>query len=423
MNLQLAKGTRDLPPERKLAKERIIAVLRRKFEAYGFSPLETPIIERYETLVAKFAAGEGTDVSNEIFKFRDQGKRELGLRFDLTVPLSRYIAMNPQLKLPFKRYEIGEVFRDGPVKQGRFREFWQCDVDIIGVQEVAAEAELLILAADIFRELGLEVVIKINHRRLLNSILESIGIPAAKREQVILAIDKIEKLGLGQVKKELQRKRLSGQQVKDIIAVFSGNNIEKIKGKIGSEEGRQAVKEIRQLQELLEAGQVSATVDLSLARGLSYYTGMVFEVFLRKGEITSSVAGGGRYDDMIGQFSGRKIPAVGISFGVDVLSEVMQGAASGVTQALLIPIRTLPACFTLAQKLRDAGISTEVDLQQRGPGKALEYCHAKGIPIALFLGPTELAEGKVKLREMGSGEEQLVPAESIAEAITKALKR
>ncbi|MBI1968963.1 ATP phosphoribosyltransferase regulatory subunit, partial [Candidatus Woesearchaeota archaeon] len=176
MELQTAKGVRDIPPEEKLLKNQVVRTIQAVFELYGFQPLETPILERYETLTAKFAAGEASDALKETFKLKDQGDRDLGLRFDLTVPLARYIAMNPMLKLPFKRYELGPVFRDGPIKLGRYREFWQCDADIIGASSLLAEAELLALVQTVFNKLQLDVVIKVNNRKILNGLLEQSGI-------------------------------------------------------------------------------------------------------------------------------------------------------------------------------------------------------------------------------------------------------
>src|SRR3989338_2915117 len=175
MELQTAKGVRDIPPEEKALKNKVVNTLTEVFELYGFAPLETPILERYETLAAKFAAGEESDALKETFTLIDQGDRKLGLRFDLTVPLARFMAMNPTLKMPFKRYEIGRVFRDGPIKLGRYRELWQCDIDTIGSSSMLAEAELLAVVQAAFQKMGIEVVLKINNRKLLNGLLAQTG--------------------------------------------------------------------------------------------------------------------------------------------------------------------------------------------------------------------------------------------------------
>ena len=176
MKLQTAKGVQDVPPEEKIVKNKVVSALQETFEAYGFAPLETPLLERYETLASKFAAGEASDALKETFKLTDQGKRNLGLRFDLTVPLARFVAMNPTMKMPFKRYELGPVFRDGPIRAGRVRQFWQCDVDTIGSKSMLAEAEILALVQKAFRKLNLDVVVKVNNRKLLNGILNQVRI-------------------------------------------------------------------------------------------------------------------------------------------------------------------------------------------------------------------------------------------------------
>src|SRR3989344_2904730 len=193
MKLQLPKGTRDLKPEEAIVRNKIVSALKEVFELYGYNPLETPAFERFDILASKYAGGD--EILKETFKLKDQGNRELGLRYDLTVPLARYVGTNPNIKLPFKRYQIGEVFRDGPVASARYRQFLQCDVDVVGSSSIAAEAELINLIYTAFSKLGIEVVIKFNSRKLLNDILDYIGIEKSKQELAILSIDKMEKLG------------------------------------------------------------------------------------------------------------------------------------------------------------------------------------------------------------------------------------
>src|SRR3989344_5019587 len=193
MEIQMTKGVRDIPPEEKIIKNKVVDTLKELFELYGFSPLETPILERLETLSSKFAAGEASDALKETFKLKDQGDRDLGLRFDLTVPLARFVSMNPNVKMPFKRYEMGTVFRDGPIKLGRYREFWQCDIDIVGSKSMLVEAEILAVMQTAFAKLGLDVTLKVNNRKLLNGILEQAGIKDG--EPSIIAMDKLDKIG------------------------------------------------------------------------------------------------------------------------------------------------------------------------------------------------------------------------------------
>jgi len=407
--------------EKKIIKNSVVDALKEIFELYGYSPLETPILERYETLKEKYAGG--AEILKETFKLKDQGKRILGLRYDLTVPFARYIAMNPNIKMPFKRYQIGEIFRDGPIKLGRYREFWQCDVDIVGVKEVSAESELLALAKNAFEKLGLDIIIKINNRKLLNGILKSLGIKENNIEPVILTIDKIEKIPLKDFKKELKKKKkkISDKQIKEIIKIFRENRIDSIKGKIDNEEGRQGIKEIKKLQEYLKIIGVNAKIDISLARGLSYYTGTVFEVFLKDSEIKSSVAAGGRYDRMIGSFTGKgDYPAAGISFGLDVICDAIKKAEKlTVADIYIIPIRNLDKCLKIANELRKNSIKTDIDLMEKGLSKNLEYANAKKIPYVLICGPDELNQDKVKLKDMISGREELI---SLNEAVDR-LKR
>jgi len=420
MELQLPKGTKDIPVEKKIIKNKVVNALNKVFEIYGYSPLETPILERYETLAGKYAGG--SEILKEMFKLKDQGKRVLGLRYDLTVPFARYIAMNPNIKMPFKRYQIGQVFRDGPIKLGRYREFWQCDVDVVGVMEMSAEAELLALTKDCFQKMGLDVIIKINNRKLLNGILISLGIKNI--EDVILTIDKIEKIPLSDFKKELRKKKSKENQIKEIIKIFKENEIDSIKGKIDNEEGRQGIKEIKKLQEFLKILEVNAKIDISLARGLSYYTGTVFEVFLKDSEIKGSVAAGGRYDKMIGNFIGKgEYPAVGISFGLDVVCDAIKKTEKlTVADVYIIPIRNLDKCFKIAKVLRKSDIKVDIDLMEKGLSKNLEYANVKKIPYVLICGPDELNQNKVKLKDMITGKEELISLKDIVDKLKDLVK-
>ena len=408
MQLQRAKGTRDFLPEEKLLREKIVSTLRRIFERYGFYPIETPILERFSTLSAKYAGG--SEILKETFKLTDQGGRELGLRYDLTVPLARFVAMNPTLKMPFKRYQIGRVFRDGPIKLGRYREFWQCDADIVGCKDLIAEAEILQMALDAFSELGLKVFIQLNSRKLLDEILAYAGVPEEKRIDAILAMDKLEKFGWDCVKNELLDLGLDEsaiEKIKSCIEVEGTNEekIENLKKILGDSCGLAEVKEI--LTYFPNSEKIRFTP--SLARGLSYYTGPIFEAYLEDSEITGSVAAGGRYDKMIGMFAGRdEIPATGIAFGLDVITDALkQKMPLEKTKAkvLIIPLGTKKESFELAKKLRKEGINVDLAIIERGLKKQLEYANALGIPYVIFLGEEELKKVKIKLKNMQTREE------------------
>mgnify|MGYP002641282391 CR=1 FL=1 len=415
MELQTARGVRDIPPEEKIVKNKVVDTLRNAFEVYGFSPLETPIIERYETLAAKGGAGTSSDVMKETFKFKDQGKRNLGLRFELTTSLARFIGMNPQMKMPFKRYEIGAVFRDGPIKLGRYRQFWQCDVDIVGSKSMLSDAEVLSVVQTVFDNLSLDIVIKVNNRKLLNGILTQAGIK--KKEEAIIAVDKLDKIGVKGVSEELIQRGYKPKQIESLFDLIKeGITIKELKQLITDEEGLEGLEEIDQLFAYLKnIGVKSAVFDVSLARGLAYYTGTVFEAFLKKGKVTSSLAGGGRWDGMIGKFLGgnREIPAVGVAFGLapimDVLKEKEEMKKRSLAEVYVVPIKTVSESLSIIQELREANINTEMDLNGRGMSKNMQYANALGIPYVIIIGEDELKKKKVLLRNMETGDQELLP--------------
>lgn len=410
MELERSKGTRDFLPDEQIVRQEIIGKLKRVFELYGYSPVDTPAIEKFEVLSSKYAGGD--EILKEAFRLKDQGGRQLGLRYDLTVPLARIVGMNPQMKLPFKRYHVGEVWRDGPMGLGRYRQFTQCDVDIVGCRETTAEAELICLAKRVFDDLGLEVTIKFNNRKLLNDILAKFKIK--NHEEVIVAVDKIAKIGIAGVKKELEDKGVTEEQIQELLEAISykGTNEKKLayyKGLVDSD----GLREIEQLLGYLSRLKAEAEFDPALARGLSYYTGTVLEVYLKKSKIESSVCAGGRYDKMIGSLLERgEYPAVGISFGLDRIYDAYleknKVTSKTVTQVYVIPIKTFEESFRIAEEFRKSGIKTDIDLLAKGPSKNLEYANALGIPYVVIVGEEELKQKKIKLKNMQSGEEKLV---------------
>ncbi len=423
--LMNAKGTRDFLPEESIARGKIIEILREIFERYGYSPLETPAIERFETLAAKFAGG--SEILKEVFRLKDQGGRDLALRYDLTVPMSKVVGMNPNLPKPFKRYQIQPVWRDGPVKLGRYREFLQCDVDIVGAKSMLADAEILSIANEVFETLGLNVIIRVNNRKLLNGILDYAGIKENKME-AILSIDKLEKFGLDYVRKELEMKGFERKQVEGVLKILrvKGKNreiLEKLEKLVKSEEGKEGIRELRELLEYCELMNIEIKIDPSLARGLEYYTGPVFEIYLKKSKVKSAVAGGGRYDRMIGMFLGGKkeYPATGISFGLEPIYEVLKEKGierrKTVTEVLVIPIQTLKESIKIVKTLRKLGVKAEIDLMGRGISNNLKYANSLGIPYVVFVGRKELKDGKIKLRDMRTGREVLLETEEIPKKI------
>jgi len=426
MKLQTAKGVNDVPPEEKIIKNQLVDTLREVFEIYGFAPLETPIIERYETLTAKFAAGEASDALKETFKLKDQGKRELGLRFDLTVPLARYVAMNPTMKMPFKRYEMGIVFRDGPIKAGRVRQFWQCDVDTIGTKSMLAEAEILAVVEMGFNKLKLDTEIRVNNRKLINGILNQAGIIKNKeKEEAIIAIDKLDKIGKIGVTKELTERGFKEQQVTELFKLIKKDiTLAQLKNKLKDPEALEGINELEELFNYLKNMGVKTVVfDVSLARGLAYYTGTVYEAFMKNGKFTSSLAGGGRYDQMVGGFMGnnREVPAVGVAFGLTPIMEVMKSREGTMKKNLakvyVVPIKTVKESLQIVQQLRDKGIATDFDLNGRGISKNLQYVNSLGIPYAIMIGEKELEKGKVLLRNMETGDQELLNVKEVVKKL------
>ena len=421
MEMKNARGTRDVSGEDAILRKSVVDTLKGVFELYGYNPLETPLLERYETLSSKYAGGE--EILKEVFKLRDQGNRELALRYDLTVPLARFVASNPNLKMPFKRYAIGSVFRDGPLKTGRYREFTQCDVDVVGSYGMDADAEMIRIALAAFEKLSMDVVVKVNNRKILDALLEKAGVKNEDVETVILSIDKLEKLGKEAVEKELAEKGVAAAVIVKLMQYLSmeGTNKQKIV-KLREIAAGSGLDEIEGV--LKFAGNRDVVLDVSLARGLAYYTGTVFEVFLRESEISSSVAAGGRYDKMIGRFSQqREYPAVGISFGVDVISDAIKlesdkQAEKSVVKAFVISVGEDKKALEVLEELRRAGINSDADYSGK-VGKAIGYANAYGMPFVVFVGKKEVKAGRVKIRNMTSGEEKLLSMEKAADFILK----
>jgi histidyl-tRNA synthetase len=415
-NLQRARGVKDLLPQEKIARNQLIEKLREVFELYGYNPIETPIIERYDLFASKFGIGEESDAMKETFKLKDQGKRDLVLRTEFTMPLARYIGMN-DVKLPFKRYQIGKVFRDGPIKLGRYREFWQCDVDCIGVNNLTIDAELIELTQNVFEQFGLEIEIQINNRVLLNDILEKAAVKEEERDSFIITIDKLDKIGASGVKKELTDKGFSTKQIKEVLEIISikGNNEEliiKIGKKIGESDGLKNVKRVLSLVKNVDNVRFLPT----LARGLAYYTGTVYEVFLKDGkEFSSSLAGGGRYDEMLSGLIGDKkdYPAIGISFGLNAIYDAMEqkkmlGNKKTVVDAYVFAVskEEQDYCVEVVRELRAQGIRVNSDFLGKNMKKNLEIVNNLEIPFAIIVGEEERKEGKLTIKNMKTGEQQ-----------------
>ncbi|MBI1729906.1 histidine--tRNA ligase [Candidatus Acetothermia bacterium] len=411
MELQLPRGMRDFPPEEKILRDRVITLLKETFERYGFSPLETPVVERWEVLASKYAGGD--EILKESFKLKDQGDRDLGLRYDLTTPLARFIGMNPMIKRPFKRYHIGTVYRDGPIKQGRYREFYQCDVDTVGVHSALSDAEFILISLDVFEKLGFKIEVRVNNRVLLRELAEAAQVPSELINSGILSIDKLEKIGAKGVREEMLAKGLSPQAADLWLSYLdvSGSNSEVLQAVQKIVPQSVGAKEMAALLNLLSNTE-SVRFAPSLARGLGYYTGTIFEVFSLDPPFGSAVAGGGRYDNLIADFIGSKdpFPAIGISFGLEPILELLKEREGfkkkTVAQVYVIPIGVTKEGLLIAQELRRAGIKVDLDLAGKGMRANFEYANAYEIPYVVIIGKKELEQGKVTLRDMKTGEEQ-----------------
>ncbi|MED0987842.1 histidine--tRNA ligase [Bacillus paramycoides] len=421
MEMKNVKGTKDYLPEEQVLRNKIKRACEDTFERYGCKPLETPTLNMYELMAYKY--GGGDEILKEIYTLQDQGKRELALRYDLTIPFAKVVAMNPNIRLPFKRYEIGKVFRDGPIKQGRFREFIQCDVDIVGVESVIAEAELMGMAFELFRTLNLDVQIQYNNRKLLTGILESINIPTELTNDVILSLDKIEKIGIDGIRKDLQNRGIIEETVEiicDTVQSCIEFDITDFEKAFNNTLVTNGVDELQQLQQyLLALGIKESTIfNPFLARGLTMYTGTIYEIFLKDGSITSSIGSGGRYDNIIGAFRGDNMsyPTVGISFGLDVIYTALQKQETIASTAdlFIIPLGTELQCLQIAQKLRaTTSLKVELELAGRKLKRALNYANKENIPYVLIIGEEEITTEIVVLRNMKEGTEVKIPLSSL----------
>lgn len=399
------KGAADFLPSTQIVRNRVTDVLRRNFESYGFLPLETALLNYYDLLSYKYESD--AEILREIYKLKDQGERDLGLRFDLTVPFCKVIAMNRNLRLPFKRYEIGKVFRNGPVKLGRTREFYQCDVDCVGVGGVYIEAEFVALTLKCFEEIGIPVCIHIGNRKLLSALIGAVGVESSKTDAVIGIVDKLAKVSREQILADLEKymKKDTAKHLLEVIS-FEVDAIEK--QFVSSEKVMSAVKEVKELWAALGDNAKKCKFTPYLARGLNIYTGTVWEVFDTKGRVTGSLAAGGRYDNIITNFisDGRAYPAVGISFGLEPIMAVLSHNEETVVtpvDLMLIPMGTEVSTQQFACNLRAQGLRVLVYLGGKGVGKAFDYANAENIPWVAVVGENETKSGIIEIKKMSDG--------------------
>ena len=446
----IPKGTRDFGPSEMARRNYIFDTIKQVYQLYGFQQIETPAMETLGTLMGKY----GDEGDKLLFKVLNSGDFlskvsdeelqernalhlaaklcEKGLRYDLTVPFARYVVMHrDELQLPFKRYQMQPVWRADRPQKGRYREFWQFDGDIVGSDSLLNEVELMQIVDTVFSRFGVRVQIKINNRKILSGIAEVIG-AAEKIVDITVAIDKLDKIGLDNVNQELREDGLSEEQIEKLQPIISleGSNDVKLdtiaQVLAGSETGLKGVEETRFILDTLKTVGLKNEIqlDLTLARGLNYYTGAIFEVKALDVQI-GSITGGGRYDNLTGIFGMPGISGVGISFGVDRIYDVLNALdcypkdATNGTQLLFINFgdKETTYCLPAVAKAREAGIRTEIFPDSSKMKKQMSYANAKQIPFVALAGENEMAAGKLTLKNMLSGEQQLLDIEELIKVV------
>lgn len=427
---QILSGFRDHLPAQMIRRRRIIETFRAIFERHGFEPIDTPAIEHLEVLTGK--AGENEKL---MYQWEDLGGRRVGLRYDLTVPLARFVAVHEsEIVVPFKRYHISPVWRAEKPQRGRFREFWQCDADIVGSSSMIADAEAISIAAEALAAVGLSnFVIHISHRRLLEAIALSAGVPSELAGSVFRSIDKLDKIGANGVRSELLAAGIEEAAAGRLLdAVVETGSNEQLLDSLGERlapipTGQTALDELNELFRYLPALGVPAdryVLDVSLARGLDYYTGPVYEALVDEPKI-GSVAGAGRYDGLIGNFLGRPIPATGMSLGLERIIEVVEEfdllPTPPTVAAVMVAVfpGAIDASANIARELRAAGLNVDLSLQpKKSLGDQLKYAHRRKIPFAVIPGEAELNQGIVAIKDLVAGTQWSVRVDQLMDELT-----
>ncbi len=447
----IPKGTRDFTPQEMANRNYIFNTIKSVFQLYGFQQIETPAMENLSTLMGKY----GEEGDKLLFKILNSGDylnnlsneelleknsiritnkiSEKGLRYDLTVPFARFVVQNrDKISFPFKRYQIQPVWRADRPQKGRYREFYQCDVDVVGSDSLLNELELIQIVDEVYRRLKINVVIKLNNRKILSGIAEIIG-ESDKITDITVAIDKLDKIGLEKVNEEIAAKGISQYAIDKLqpILKLSGSNkdkIEQLKSVLAtSETGMKGISELETIFSLCETTQIQTQVelDLTLARGLNYYTGAIFEVKAKDVEI-GSITGGGRYDNLTGVFGMPGISGVGISFGADRIYDVLNQlnlypeTSEEQTKVLFVSFgeKELLFCLPWLKTLREKGINCEIYPETAKMKKQMSYADGKNIPFTAIVGENEINENKVMLKNMKTGNQQLCNIEELIKALS-----
>lgn len=431
---RVPRGMRDILPEQMIRRQYVIDVIRDVFEEFGFEPLQTPALELSEVLTGKY----GPDAEKLIYQAGHiGGKEDISLRYDLSVPLCRVVAMHPQLPKPFKRYQIDPVWRAERPQKGRYRQFFQCDADTVGTESMLADAENVNLIYQVLTRLGFEQFeVNINDRKLITGIGQFAGVPEEQLGGLYRSIDKLDKIGLSRVKDELAENQIPEPVIEKLLALLQiegdpATVLNALSEQLGdSEIAREGIAELEELNSYLTTLGVPDKfyrMNVSMVRGLEYYTGPIYETVVEEPKI-GSITGGGRYDELIGSFSKQGYPATGTSFGIERIIDVMEEfdmfpttVGKTVTQVLvtIFDAELAQESLKLATLLRQDGIRTEVYSRPTRLSTQIKYADTKGIPYAVILGSDELEMGSVAIRNLASREQQIVPRETLVEHIQR----
>ena len=423
INTQNLKGTTDYYGKDQLIRNKITDTLKETFIKYNYQPLDSTVLYNYDILAYKYK--DDAEILNEMYTLTDQGNRRLGLRYDLTIPFCKFIANQKDLRLPLKRYEIGKVFRNGPVKTGRCREFYQCDVDVVGISGQVIEAEQMQMVVDIFTKLGIDINIKWNNRKLMSIIIEDSNISKDKVEEVIGIIDKIEKISRQDFIKELSKIEIDEETANKLLDNFNKSLTDYIETYENDERvvACEAIQEIKTLSSYIEKLNLSdnTTFTPTLARGLSIYTSTVFEFFDKKERLTCSLGGGGRYDKIITDFidDGNIYPAVGLSFGLEPIYTIIKDEMSSdnLIDAYIIPMGTEVESLMLARNLRQNNINVIVEMNNRKLKKCFEYASKENIKYVIVVGSDEIQENMYTIKDMTTSEQLKLPYNELKDYI------
>ena len=409
MKLMNVKGTYDYMPNDMKIRNNVLNILRNNFEKYGYLPIETPMINYYDLLSYKY--NDDAEILSEIYKLTDQGDRNLGLRFDLTVPFCKVVGLNKDLVLPFRRYEIGKVFRNGPVKAGRTREFYQCDVDVVGIDNRFIEAEQILMAINTYKDLGIDIYVKYNNRKLMSGLIQLAGIEDEKRDSVIGIIDKLEKVSRKEIEDMLTDIDIKRENISKLFDLFSKDIIDYEKMTSENELISEGVSELLEINDYLTELNIIDDCKFvpTLARGLSIYTGIVFEFYDKQNRISSALGAGGRYNKIITNFmnNGNSYPAVGLSFGLEPIFVILKQAEEKMrlVDIYIVPLDTNTEVLKLANKLRKKDYKVLIEMNKKKIAKCFEYAERNNIKYVMIVGENEVNSGIYKIKDMDKKEE------------------